>query len=144
MTLEIIIWMTLLGACRTYRDVERAESIFQRAVKDYPQHSSLYILMINTYVLAGRPTDADRISEEMKRMGIKKPPGTSWIEINRTVHTFRVSEREHAEMELILQSLKILDEKMRESGYYSPNTNYITNRLLTTKVQKEQHHPTSM
>src|SRR5690606_26425468 len=66
--------MTLLGACRTHLDVERAERVFDEIKKlESPRHKdSAYVLMANIYKLAGKISESNKIRELMEKEGIDR------------------------------------------------------------------------
>ncbi len=134
-TPNAVIWTTLLSACRTYGDVDRAENIFQRGIKTHPENASLYIMMGNIYYSANRTKDAERVSQLMRTNGITKLPSISWIEIDKQVHSFHVSDNNHPARESILQFLQGLNLKMKEIGYV-PNTNQVTNKKAKSNNRK--------
>ena len=71
----MVILKTLLGACRTQKEI-------------YPTDASALVLMRNIFADAGRYEDASALRERMERDGIKKTPGTSWMEFNGKLHSF--------------------------------------------------------
>ncbi|XVF19436.1 hypothetical protein REPUB_Repub11eG0110800 [Reevesia pubescens] len=87
------IWGALLGACRTFGNVElgcwAAEKLFELK----PQHSGYYTILSNMFAEAGKWDDANRIRELMKLRGARKNPGCSWVHIQDQVHAFVVGER---------------------------------------------------
>ena len=50
---DIITWTTLLGACRWYNDIERAERAAENALMLEPQSAYIYVLLANIYSVAG-------------------------------------------------------------------------------------------
>jgi pentatricopeptide repeat protein len=92
---NMITWMTLLGACRTHGDVERAERIAQHALQLDPSDASIYVLLFNTYAMAGRHDDAKRVRDLMRTEGVKKVPGISSISVKGKLHIFKTNESDH-------------------------------------------------
>jgi len=71
-------WGALLGACRTYGDVELAE-IAGRALFDIePDNAANYVLLARIYASAGRYEEALKLRREMKERRVKTAPGSSW------------------------------------------------------------------
>ena len=54
---------TLLGACRWYNDIERAERAAENALKLDPQNASIYVLLSNIYSVAGRWEDEIKVRQ---------------------------------------------------------------------------------
>ena len=69
---DIITWRTLLGACRWYNDIERAERAAENAIKLDSKNSHIYVLLSNIYSVAGRLEDEIKIRQRMKEMELRK------------------------------------------------------------------------
>lgn len=78
---SIILWRTLLGACRIHRNVELAEKCFQQLAKLEPLKDADYVLLSNIYAEAGRWDNVERLRNEMINMGVLKILGSSHIEM---------------------------------------------------------------
>ncbi|MCO5550534.1 hypothetical protein L7F22_004021 [Adiantum nelumboides] len=62
----LVMWLTLLGACRKWGNVELASQVFEQAVLLYEKEGALYTCMSNIYEDAGLWADAKRL-ELMRR-----------------------------------------------------------------------------
>ena len=69
---DMVSLTTLLGACRSYMDVERAERVFSKIIALNPSDASAYVLLANIYASVGRTEDAQKIRLVMKENKIKK------------------------------------------------------------------------
>ena len=116
-------------------DVERAESIAEKAFNLNQQDSSIYVLLSNIYASKGRFQDVNRIRELMKQNGVKKIPGQTWIEINGKVHSFIVEDKSHEFTNEIYEELEKLNKEMKLAGYI-PNTNFI---LHDVEEEEKEH-----
>ena len=125
-------WGALLGACRTYGNVELGELAAKEVMKLEPAGSSPYVLLSNIYAAAGQWDQVSFIRHMMQERGIRKEPGVSWIEINNKVHRFVVGDRSHPEAEKIYDVLNNLSEKLKAEGYI-PDT-----RLVLRNIDEEQ------
>ncbi|XP_010275854.1 PREDICTED: putative pentatricopeptide repeat-containing protein At1g03510 [Nelumbo nucifera] len=72
-------WGALLGACRTYGEVELAEIAAQVLFDIEPDNASNFILLANIYASVGRLEEAERLKREMNERGVKTMPGSSWV-----------------------------------------------------------------
>ncbi|KAL6013040.1 hypothetical protein ACLOJK_003530 [Asimina triloba] len=75
-----VLWRTLLGACRVYKNVELAEEVCQKIAELEPLKDSDYSLLSNIYAEAERWRDVEQVREKMIDLGILKKPGFSHIE----------------------------------------------------------------
>ena len=103
-----VIWKALLGSCRLHADVTRAAQVAKKVSELDPSESSSYVLLYNIYLNAGEKSLADNTRNQMKRLGVKKEPGLSWIVIGAKVHSFSASCKSHSRSEEIYLKLKDL------------------------------------
>ena len=125
-------WAALLGACRTYGNVELGELAAKEVLKLGPADASPYVLLSNIYAAAGQWDQVSFIRYMMQERGIRKEPGVSWIEISNKVHRFVVGDRSHPEAKKIYDVLNNLSKKLKAEGYI-PDT-----RLVLRNIEEEQ------
>lgn len=109
---DLSTWTALLGACRTYNNVEVARRAFQRAVDLEPHDTGSYVLMSSIYASAGMWEDERNVRELRMSTGTWKKPGRSWIEAKNKVHVFLVGDKTHQQSESIYAKLKELTKQM--------------------------------
>lgn len=72
-------WGALLGACRTYGEVELAEIAGRALFEIEPSNAANYVLLARIYASVGRYEEAQRMRVEMKERRVKVAPGSSWV-----------------------------------------------------------------
>ncbi|EPS71548.1 hypothetical protein M569_03209, partial [Genlisea aurea] len=75
------VWWSILSCCAAYGHVQLGSSVAElilRIEKDEPS-SSVYVLLSNLYANAGEWEGSAILREAMKKNGIMKRPGNSWI-----------------------------------------------------------------
>lgn len=72
-------WGALLGACRTYGEVELAEIAGRALFEIEPDNPANYVLLARIYASVGRHEEAQRMRREMTERGVKVAPGSSWV-----------------------------------------------------------------
>ena len=125
-------WGALLGACRTYGNVELGELAAKEVLRLEPADACPYVLLSNIYAAAGQWDQVSFIRYMMQERGIRKEPGVSWIEISNKVHRFVVGDRSHPEAKKIYNVLNNLSKKLKAEGYI-PDT-----RLVLRNIDEEQ------
>ncbi|KAH6770592.1 hypothetical protein C2S52_015395 [Perilla frutescens var. hirtella] len=116
-----VIWRTLLASCRLHKHPEIAEEALKQVVRLEPAHSGDYILLSSLYASVGRLEDATRLRNEMKKLGIKKSPGWSYIELDGSVHEFMAEDNGHPESPEIYKAVENMMEQIKKAGY-EPDT----------------------
>ncbi|KAJ0989763.1 hypothetical protein J5N97_008119 [Dioscorea zingiberensis] len=111
------IWGSLLGACRVHANVPIGEFVFQRLLDLEPENAGNYVILSNIYANAGRWEDVSSVRQLMKEKTMMKEPGRSWINLDKTVHTFHSGDRTHPQKEEINAKLMELFVKIKEAGY---------------------------
>ncbi|KAJ7980246.1 Pentatricopeptide repeat-containing protein family [Quillaja saponaria] len=75
-----LMWGTLLSASRLQGRLDIAVEASRRLIESNQQVAGAYVTLSNTYALAGEWISAHSLRSEMKRTGIHKELGCSWIE----------------------------------------------------------------
>ncbi|KAH7440346.1 hypothetical protein KP509_04G103400 [Ceratopteris richardii] len=66
----IVEWMALLGACKNYGDLERAERAAEQVLMLDPSCRTAYIILSNIYSMAGRWDDVASLKKRMEQYDI--------------------------------------------------------------------------
>ncbi|KAA8536726.1 hypothetical protein F0562_029204 [Nyssa sinensis] len=89
------IWGALLNACRVYKNVEVGELAASWLISNEPWNGALYMALLGLYREAGRCDDMEKVKREMKKIGCRKSPGCSLIEVNGICYEFVVGDKSH-------------------------------------------------
>ncbi len=130
---DAITWMCLLGSCRSFHDVGRAERAAEMIMKLHPQQAAPYVLLSNIYMKTGNTTKAHQVRKLMEERGIKKIPGATKVEINGMVHTLIAGDKSHPDTELIYAELDILLKELKAAGYVAD-----TSWVIRTDIEAEK------
>ncbi|GLT92455.1 hypothetical protein SLE2022_102920 [Rubroshorea leprosula] len=111
------VWGALLNGASVAGDAELGKFVCDHLFEMEPENTGNYIIMANLYSRAGRWEEADMVRERMKKIGLKKIPGTSWIETSGGLQSFVAKDRSSEKTEEIYMMLEGLLSVMREEGY---------------------------
>lgn len=111
------VWGALLNGASVSADVELGHFVCERLFKMEPENTGNYVIMANLYSQAGRWEEAEMVREKMMKIGLKKIPGTSWIETNGGLQSFIARDVSSERSEEIYSMLEGLLGLMREEGY---------------------------
>ncbi|GMP74269.1 hypothetical protein CsSME_00031732 [Camellia sinensis var. sinensis] len=115
---DATVWGALLCGCRIHHDVKLAEKVAERVFELEPDNTGYYVLLANIYAEAEKWEEVKKLREKIGRRGLKKNPGSSWIEIKGKVHIFVAGGNSYPEAKKIELLLKKLRMKMKEDGYF--------------------------
>ena len=79
MEADIVIWGTLLAACRTHGNVEIGERAAESLARLEPSHGASRVLLSNLYADAGRWEEAFLVRRGMQVLRMMKSPGCSGV-----------------------------------------------------------------
>ncbi|XP_061988232.1 pentatricopeptide repeat-containing protein At1g08070, chloroplastic-like [Rosa rugosa] len=79
------VWGALLNACKIYGNEEMVERIREGLRNSAGVSTGTYALLSNAYAKHDRWDDSNKVRDEMREMGLKAPPGRSWIEIGPSI-----------------------------------------------------------
>lgn len=138
---DAIVWGALLGACRMHMKLDLAELAAKKLLQLEPENAGPSVLLSNIYASQGRWADVAELRANMRARSVNKPPGCSWIEVEKKVHMFTGGDSTcHPEHLLILRMLEKLGGLLREAGY-SPDGSIVLHDVdEEEKVQSLGHH----
>ncbi|KAL1372578.1 hypothetical protein HN51_002696 [Arachis hypogaea] len=103
----------LLGACYTHSDLGTGSSVGEYLKHLEPQKEVGYVLLSNLYCASGQWKEAERVRRAMMDQGVRKVPGSSWIEIRNKVTAFVSGNNSCPHMAEISKMLCFLELEMR-------------------------------
>ncbi|XP_006653119.3 pentatricopeptide repeat-containing protein At3g57430, chloroplastic [Oryza brachyantha] len=121
---QVSAWSTLLGACRLHKNVRLGEIAAERLLELEPEEASHYVLLCNIYSAAGEWSKSAEVRSRMRRRGVAKEPGCSWIELDGAIHRFTAGESAHPASAEVHERMGALWEEMRRQGY-APDTSCV-------------------
>ncbi|ESQ45154.1 hypothetical protein EUTSA_v10010938mg [Eutrema salsugineum] len=112
---DVVVWKTLLSACKTKGNVDLAQKAAENILKIDPFNSTAHVLLCGLHASSGNWEDAALLRSTMKKHDVKKVPGQSWIEVKDQIHIFFAEDVIHSEKEDIYTVLhnvwsQMLDE----------------------------------
>ncbi|KAL6190999.1 hypothetical protein ACLB2K_037392 [Fragaria x ananassa] len=120
---EALVWGTLLSASRLHGRVDIAVDASRRLIDSNQQVSGAYVTLSNAYALSGEWETAQVLRSEMKRTGVRKEPGCSWVEIKDSNYVFYAGDVSScARQSEVITLLRELEGKMKQRGYVGGST----------------------
>lgn len=114
---SVMVWRAFLGACVIHKNVELGRMSAQHILEMEPEDDATHVLLSNMYANARRWDNVTAIRQSMKKKGVKKEPGLSWIENQGRVHYFSVGDTSHPDMKMINGILEWLNVRTRRAGF---------------------------
>ncbi|KAJ6303841.1 hypothetical protein OIU77_017678 [Salix suchowensis] len=85
---DVVIWKTLLSACKIHRNADMATRTAEEILRLNPQDSATYVLLSNIHASAKRWKDVSKVRTTMRDRNVKKEPGLSWLEVKNRIFQF--------------------------------------------------------
>ncbi|XP_024536089.1 putative pentatricopeptide repeat-containing protein At3g49142 [Selaginella moellendorffii] len=135
---DAVVWTSLLGACRKWKNYTVGKLAFERLVEMDPKSGTPYALMANIFGNLGMLSERAAVVERMRGEGSFREPGRSWwTDVSSgKVHSFSVGDRSHSQSDEIAAKLKQLLLRMKEEGYASDVINVLKD---IPEEEKEDH-----
>lgn len=134
---DIVIWRALLSACRIHKNSELGEVAL---MKMSHLGSEEYILLSNIYCSDEKWVSAENVRHMMKKKGIRKISGKSWLESNGSIHQFSAGDKSHPDSKLIYRLLEGLIQRTRLEGYISETDLVLMDVSEEEKEQNLNYH----
>lgn len=112
---DVAIWGALLGGCRIHKNAELASRVAPKLVAELdPDQAAGYLMLLaNAYATAKRWQDVATVKQKMVEMGVKKPAGRSWVQINGVVHDFVAGDTTHKHASSISEMLGKISRQVK-------------------------------
>ncbi|XP_059454149.1 pentatricopeptide repeat-containing protein At1g34160 [Corylus avellana] len=121
---DVVLWQSLLGASKTYGNVEMAEIASRKLVEMGSNSCGDFVLLSNVYAARERWNDVGRVREAMKNRDVKKIPGFSYIEVDGVIHKFVNGDQSHSNWRDIYAKLDEIKFRIKAYGYVA-ETNFV-------------------
>ena len=108
------VWGALLNGASLHGDVSLGEYAFKFLMDIEPDNTGNYVVMANLYVQKGKIEKAEMMREKMRKMGLGKIPGCSWVETPDGIHTFVAQDTSRTRSDELCVMLDCLSELIRE------------------------------
>ncbi|TQE02728.1 hypothetical protein C1H46_011701 [Malus baccata] len=115
---EPLLWGTLLSASRLHGRVDIAVEASRRLIDSNQQVAGAYVTLSNAYALNGEWENSHDLRSEMRRIGVQKEPGCSWVEVKDSTYVFYAGDVSScARGSEVVALLRDLEGKMKQRGY---------------------------
>ncbi|PKA64101.1 Pentatricopeptide repeat-containing protein [Apostasia shenzhenica] len=139
---HVSIWGSLLGACKVHGKYELGSLVSKRLLDIESSVGNsvagYHVLMSNVYASDGKWDGVHRVRQVMKDTGLKKEPGSSWIEIRDASHRFMSRDQNHPQSDQINEMLRWLALEMR-SQHRGSRLPIIRTRFPHQNCPRDQH-----
>ncbi|KAK4426331.1 Pentatricopeptide repeat-containing protein, chloroplastic [Sesamum alatum] len=113
---DIVIWGTLLGACRTHRNVSIAKLVLKQLLELEPYAGGLYVLMSNIFCEAEQWDEMKKMRKLMKDHGVRKSDAVSSIEVSGRISDFMVDDNRHESSNLVYTTLNQMKDHLKSES----------------------------
>ncbi|KAL6504200.1 hypothetical protein OROGR_026123 [Orobanche gracilis] len=92
---DVVIWGTLLSACRIHQNVVIAKVILKQLLELEPHSGGLYVLMSNIFSDAKKWDETKKMRKLMKDHSVRKTDAVSSIEVDGCISNFVAGDKKH-------------------------------------------------
>lgn len=110
------IWGALLSACRG-KNTEVMERVSKKIIELGSDNTGYHVLVSNAYASLQKWDQVKQVRKLIKSRGLKKDPGSSWLEIRKKVYVFRTGDTFFEQSEQVRALLDVLGGLMARLGY---------------------------
>ncbi|KAL4272326.1 hypothetical protein GQ457_13G008010 [Hibiscus cannabinus] len=109
------IWGSLLSASNIHGDAELGELALLNLIELEPWNSGNYALLSNIFASAGRWDKSVMARKLMRKKGVRKTPGWSYVQASNEAHEFIAGDTSHPQFEMIHDMLFNMSEQIKIS-----------------------------
>ncbi|XP_042519286.1 pentatricopeptide repeat-containing protein At3g12770-like [Macadamia integrifolia] len=116
---DVAVWGSLLAACHLHGNSDLGKVIEKQILNLDTQAVGHRVLLANIYEDAGRWDDVIRMRVDLKRSGLRKIAGQSFLDVGGEVYSFVAEDRFHPESDKIYDELNALDVKVKKAAKFA-------------------------
>ncbi|XP_061357166.1 pentatricopeptide repeat-containing protein At2g22410, mitochondrial-like [Gastrolobium bilobum] len=90
-----VIWRALLSSCKVYGDIALAKLASLELLAMENDHGAHYVMLSNMLSDINQRDEAASVRKAINNVGIQKPPGWSYVEMNGALHKFLAGDKSH-------------------------------------------------
>ncbi|KAK9065823.1 hypothetical protein SSX86_015224 [Deinandra increscens subsp. villosa] len=117
---NVVIWGSLMAACRIYNEAELGEFAAKQVLELDPFHDGAHIFISNIYAKERKWENVGEIRKLMQNKGVVKQRGCSKIELDGEIHEFLTADKNHVSVNEIYEKLDSVVSELELAGY-TPN-----------------------
>lgn len=133
---DVVIWRSLLSACRVYKKPELGEIAIANISR---LKGGDYVLLSNMYCSLERWDSAQRVREVMQKNGVRKTHGKSWLELGGAIHRFKSGDTAHPDIQPIYKVLEGLIRRTKLEGFL-PMTDLVLMDVSEEEKETNLYH----
>ncbi|KAI3820940.1 hypothetical protein L1987_08494 [Smallanthus sonchifolius] len=119
------IWSSLLSSCRVHGNMELGKKVADKLLQLDPNKAESYVLSSNLFATFSKWDDVRIMRQRMKKIGLKKEVGCSWIELEGKVYNFFAGDKILPD---IHDMWRKLENDITRHGY-KPDTKCVLHKL---------------
>lgn len=112
-----VVLGSLLASCSLHGRADLGRRLMEQLVEMDPANTQYHVLLSNTYASSGRQAAAEALREALRRRGVRKVPGMSFIAVHGEVHRFRAGDRSHPRAAEVYAMADEVAVRLRAAGY---------------------------
>ena len=85
---NVAVWGAFLNACIIHCNIDLREVVAERIFVFEVENDGNFVMLLNIYFAASKCDEVSKVRKRMRDSGVKKTPGSSWIEVKNHVHEF--------------------------------------------------------
>ncbi|KAE9612326.1 putative tetratricopeptide-like helical domain-containing protein [Lupinus albus] len=112
-----VIWRALLSACKIHGDIDMAKIASKELLTVEHDHGARNVMMSNMLAGIDQHDEAASVREAIDNVGIRKPPGWSYVETNGALHKFLAGDNSHPEAKATEMMLLDVSRRLKSIGH---------------------------
>ncbi|CAH8297471.1 unnamed protein product [Eruca vesicaria subsp. sativa] len=128
------MWATLLNACHIHGNTEIGEWAAEKLLEMKPENPGYYVLIANMYAAGGSWRKLAEVRTFMRDLGVKKAPGSAWIDTGSGFSLFSVGDTSSPRACDTYSLLDGLNQLMKDAAGYAINEEQSLDEELLQEV----------
>nr|XP_017233947.1 PREDICTED: pentatricopeptide repeat-containing protein At1g31920 [Daucus carota subsp. sativus] len=135
-----VVWRSLLGACKTYSNIQMGEIVAEKLMQMKSRNASDYLVLSHIYAEAQRWKDVAITRTKMAESGLSQTPGFSFVEVKKNIYKFVSQDMTRPQCNGVYDMLHQMEWQLKFEGYSADTSQVLLDVDEEEKTERLSRH----
>ncbi|XP_074334343.1 pentatricopeptide repeat-containing protein At1g31920 [Apium graveolens] len=135
-----VVWRSLLGACKTFSNIQLGEIAAEKLMQMKPTNASDYLVLSHIYAEAQRWKDVAITRTKIAEIGLTQTPGFSCVEVKKKMYKFVSQDMTWPQCNGVYDMLHQMEWQLKFEGYSADTSQVLLDVDEEEKMERLSRH----
>lgn len=135
-----VVWRSLLGACKTYSNIQLGEIAAEKLMQMKSRNASDYLVLSHIYAEAQRWKDVAITRTKLAESALTQTPGFSFVEVKKKIYKFVSQDMTRPQCNGVYDMLHQMEWQLKFEGYTADTSQVLLDVDEQEKMERLSRH----